>query len=150
MCLIIDANKLGEFLKDPPTEDTRPIHEWLYPGRKRRGGVIVYSTVGKFRTEIPDAARRRLGELRQDGRAKFYNESEMEQGRKAVTEENMTSDDPHVLGLAMASGAEVLYTGDRDLMDDFRDRKVMGGLRGKIYSGAKNRGLLRPNICENC
>lgn len=160
MCLIADANKLGDFLREPPTEDTEPIHNWLHPGRRRRarrghaaessrrpGGVIVYSTAGKFRAEISRAARVRLDELRRSGHARFFNESELNAGRGLVAEERMASNDWHVLALAAVSRAEVLYTADRDLMNDFRDKRVMGNLRGKIYSGAKSRGILHPDMC---
>ena len=162
MCLIVDANKLADFLEEQPTRDSEPIHNWLRPGRKRRerrghaaetsgrrGGVVVYATAGKFRTEVSRAARARLEYLRRAGRAKLFNESELEEGRKLVAERHMTSDDLHVLALAAVSRARVVYTGDNDLMNDFRNRKVMGGMAGSVYSGWKTRGLLRPDMCDH-
>ena len=149
MCLIADANKLGEFLKEPPTGDTEPIHKWLKPGTGRRGGVIVYSIAGKFRTEVSRAARERLDVLSRAGRAKLFDESDLAAGMELIAEGHMASDDPHVLALAAVSRARVVYTADRDLMTDFRSRKVMGELRGKIYSGQQNRNLLRPDMCDH-
>ena len=44
MCIIVDTNKLGTFLADPPDDDSKPILNWL----NRGAGRIVYSTEGKF------------------------------------------------------------------------------------------------------
>ncbi len=53
------------------------------------------------------------------------------------------SDDHHVLALAITSGARLLYTNDRLLMDDFRNRNVVTGTPGKIYT-TKDRKDFRP------
>lgn len=44
------------------------------------------------------------------------------------------SDDPHIVALALVSGARLLYSNDRDLMDDFRDQKLIGDPPGRVYS----------------
>lgn len=44
MCMIVDANKLGEFLSGSSAE-AKPIYEWM----DRGWGVIVYSADGRFR-----------------------------------------------------------------------------------------------------
>lgn len=162
MCLVIDANKLSDFLKNPPTADTRPILAWMSPGAARRqrrghaaatsggrGGVVVYSTVGKFASEVSRAARGRLDELRRAGRARFCNESELQRGLRRVARKHMVSDDPHILALAAFSGARVIYTADAKLMEDFRNKRVMGDLAGKIYSGRRTQNLLRPDMCDH-
>jgi hypothetical protein len=45
------------------------------------------------------------------------------------------SNDPHVLKLAIASGARVLATSYRALMADFKNPKIIKKARGRIYSG---------------
>ena len=57
------------------------------------------------------------------------------------------SDDPHVLALARATGVRLLYTGDADLIADFKDKAFLDRPRGKIYSGAANANLLTKSVC---
>ena len=63
------------------------------------------------------------------------------------------SDDPHILGLALVSGARLLYSNDKDLHKDFKSRELLS-IRGKVYStnvnkefDKKKRRLIRDNIC---
>lgn len=53
------------------------------------------------------------------------------------------SDDEHVLALAITSGARLLYTNDNLLMDDFRNRDIIPGPPGKIYT-TRDRKDYRP------
>ena len=53
------------------------------------------------------------------------------------------SDDEHVLALAIASGARLLYTNDTLLMNDFRNRNIVPGSPGKIYT-TRDRKDFRP------
>ena len=64
MCIIVDANRLGIFLRDPPGEDAAPIHKWLSAGR----GSIVYSDGGGFTKEVQGRARERLLQYSRAGR----------------------------------------------------------------------------------
>ena len=58
------------------------------------------------------------------------------------------SDDVHILALARASGARLLYTGDKNLMTDFKTKSIIDNPRGKIYSNAKQKNLLKPGLCN--
>lgn len=136
MCLIVDANRLGDFLTEPPKDDVQPIRRWL-----ATGGKIVYATGGKFAEEIGIRARARLAELYRSGRAIYVPDADF----RAVAEEldgQVRSDDPHVLALARSSGARVLYTHDQALIDDFTDKDIISRPRGKVYVGANNSDLL--------
>jgi hypothetical protein len=42
----------------------------------------------------------------------------------------------------------VLYTHDRDLMHDFKDKAIIDRPRGAIYSGAANSALLTASLCR--
>lgn len=53
----------------------------------------------------------------------------------------LTSDDPHVIALAIESGARLLYSHDHKLQDDFRDSALINAPRGKVYSTEVNRDL---------
>ena len=144
MCIIVDANKLGDFLADPVSEDSRPIHDWLNRGR----GSIVYSTDGRFAKEIQGRARARLAVYARAGRATLIPGSRFaDDERNLETRANLRSDDPHVLALARAAGVRLLYTADSDLISDFKDKKVIDHPRGKVYSGAGNAALLTGSAC---
>ena len=152
MCVIVDADKTGELLKIPAPAEALPLSEWL-----GRGGTLVYSTGGEFARQFPEGTRRRIAKFFRNIRLVRIQPGKVREKMRALPAKGkLRSDrksgpgDRHILALALASRAEVLYTGDRDLMGDFRDKEVMGGLRGKIYSGEKSRGLLRPDICKNC
>ena len=70
------------------------------------------------------------------------------------TKKAMESDDPHVLGLALVSGARLLYTNDQKLQQDFKNSALIRP-RGKVYTTLVNRrftdvhdGLLKQrNLC---
>lgn len=146
MCIIVDANKLGAFLAEPPGDEAAPIRRWL--DRPTHAGALVYSTGGKFADELGYNAKRKLADYYQAGRAlrvpasRFaHDEAELKASGK------LRSDDPHVLALARESGARLLYTGDQALIADFKDPSLVRGPRGRVYSGAANANLLTEHTC---
>ena len=140
----MDANKLGDLLADPASEDFRPIHDWLIRGR----GSIVYSADGRFAAEIQGRARDRLADYARAGRAMHIPGCRFAADEcNLKTRANLRSDDPHVLALARAAGVRLLYTADRDLISDFKDKRVIDRPRGKVYSGAHNAALLTSSAC---
>lgn len=144
VCVIIDRNKHGPFLQEPPTEDMQPIHDWI----KKQGGKLVYSTGGKFSEEFSGKARTRLDVYRQANRAKLIPYKEVEKKLNELDMDLMKSDDPHIIALALAANVNLLYTADRNLIDDFKNTLIMGtGNKGKIYSSAKNKSLLNRDTC---
>ena len=146
MCIIVDANRLGAFLADPPDDDSRPIRKWL----DRGAGSIVYSTGGRFAREIRGRAKAKLADYVRAGRAKLIPASRFADDECDLkARADLRSDDPHVLALARAAGARLLYTADRNLISDFKDRRFIDGPRGKVYSGAGNAGLLTRSVCAS-
>ena len=146
MCIIVDTNKLGAFLADPPDDDSRPIHKWL----DRGVGSIVYSTGGRFAKEIQDRAKTKLENYVRAGRAKLI-PGNLFAGdeRNLNARADLRSDDPHVLALARAAGVRLLYTADRNLISDFKDRSFIDRPRGKVYSGVRNANLLTGSVCAS-
>ena len=142
MCIIVDANRMGALLADPPEEDAAPVRRWIDTGR----GSVVYSTGGKFAKEIQGRARQRLLRYSQAGRARFVPEDRFVDDQNTLKGQ-IRSDDPHVLALARATGVRLLYTGDADLIADFKDKAFLDRPRGKIYSGAANANLLTKSVC---
>ena len=67
-----------------------------------------------------------------------------------------TSNDEHVLALALVSGARLLYTNDEALIADFKNREIVANPRGKVYTTAVNddvtpvhrRLLADRNLCR--
>ena len=109
MCIIIDANVLGEFLSEVVNEDCKPIYQWL-----EKGGKIIYSSGGRFSDEIGADARRKLNELARKGNAILIGARIFQNAEAAVKRDgSCKSDDFHVLALAKISGARALYTRDR-------------------------------------
>ena len=153
MCVIIDTNKLGDFAKvenitgDPVMDGLHRLRVWV-----KNGGKIVYF---KPLPKTKEAARHRelqsnesarvvLMDLLRRGRAKLIDYSDCAQSAKKFAPK-IKSDDPHILALAEVSGASVLCTSDRALMDDF-GKHIKGG---KIYPSSERaqKQMLSQSIC---
>ena len=143
MCIIVDANMLGKFLAEPPDEDSKPIKDWL----QRKSGRLIYSTGGKFSNEVKGRAREQLLTYYRSGLADRFLSSDFKDDEEELRE-NIKSDDPHILALARASGARILYSSDKDLIEDFKDKRFVDQPRGKVYSGARNARLLTRSACR--
>ena len=133
------------FFAEPMSQDAAPIHRWLNRGR----GTVVYSTEGKFSTEIVGDARRKLADLVRDGKAKLVRAARLTEHLQAIAKIPIRSNDPHVLALARASGVRLLYTGDDALIEDFKSAELINQPRGKVYSRAANAGLLTNDACRD-
>ena len=143
MCIIVDANKMGAFLSDPGREEVAPIHKWL-----ERSGTLVYSTGGVFATEVLGQSRQKLATYAQAGRARLVEAADFEKYEQQFRNNAaVCSNDPHLLALAKFSGARVLYTGDTNLIKDFKNKQLIDDPRGKIYSGQKQANLLTKFTC---
>ena len=57
------------------------------------------------------------------------------------------SNDSHVIALALVSGARLLYSNDRALGDDFRNRDLIKNPPGKVYT--TRRGSDAPHDFDN-
>lgn len=145
MCMIVDTDRMGDFLAVPETPDAAPIHRWL-----RRGwGNLALSMGGAFASELFRATKQRLLAYSQAGQARIFpGERVADEAHRLQSEGNVRSNDTHVLALARVSGARLLYTGDTALMADFKDGEIIREPRGRIYSGAKNEGLLTRDACR--
>lgn len=143
MCIIVDANRLGGLLSDPADADAAPVRAWL-----ERGGRIVYSTGGAFAREVRGRMRDRLLTYARAGKAEYVPADQLaDDERTLTTRRDRRSDDPHVLALARKAGVRLLYTGDRNLMADFKNKALIDRPRGRVYTGAANAGLLTATAC---
>ena len=142
MCIIVDTDRMAIFLSKPDNEDVAPIHKWL----NSKLGVLVFSTGGGFANEVKKKARRLLQEHVRAGNAKLIPSNEFREDEQSLQGNSaVKSKDYHILALARASNARILFTGDNKLVKDFKNKDLIDKPRGKIYSGKKNENELLKN-----
>ena len=140
MCIIVDADRIVDFFSKPNNEDAAPIHKWL----NRKLGVLIYSTGSKFANDLQHKTQRLLLEYVNAGYAKLIPASDFQEDEHRLQKNSaVKSDDYHVLALARSANVRILYTGDQDLMDDFKNKDLIS--KGKIYSGKQNGKKLLNN-----
>ena len=72
-------------------------------------------------------------------------------------EEGCLSNDAHIIALGQISGARLLYSNDKDLHVDFKNKRLIDEPRGKVYStnedknftNAHEKLLKNRNLCRN-
>lgn len=145
MCIIVDADVIGGMLGDPANDDAAPVRQWIESGR----GKIVYSTEGRFGSEIVGKARAKLQQYYRAGKAKFVPYGEFREMEVRLQEDGgLRSEDFHVIAMAKAARVRLLYTKDAKLMNDFKNKTIIHNPRGKVYSSRRNRSLLERSSCR--
>ena len=138
MCAIVDANVASEVFGDARPPAGRRFFDWL---GSPRGELVVG---GKLRAELSRNLRfsRWLEIAIRYGRARSVMDEEVEdRANELRRREACTSDDTHVLALALVSGARLLYTNDAALIKDFKNRRIVANPGGKVYTTAKGNRL---------
>jgi len=137
MCMILDNNTWGDFLKKKL--DMQPIHNWL----EQKSGKLVYSNHRGFQ-ELSKKYQRHLKEYSRAGKAHLVSLEKVEKAIKEIKKKHdiKKSNDPHILGLAKASNVTVLCTKDRILHNYFKN--IIGG---NIYQNKNHKHLLTPDLC---
>ena len=101
--------------------------------------------------------KRVFSERLQAGRARRIPDEAVDSETETLRSQGVCrSDDEHVIALAKASRARLLFTNDNDLQDDFRDRQIVGGTRGRVYTTVRYRHvnsthislLRRSDLCD--
>lgn len=136
MCAILDNDVASEvFGQDRPAAG-KAFFDWINSGRGSlvAGGQLLEEldrtrAFKKWRRQAVLAGRLRI----------VSNSAVEEQTRKLEWESSCRSDDPHVIALALVSDARLLYSNDRSLGDDFKDRTLIGNPPGKVYTTRKDR-----------
>ena len=137
MCAIIDNNVRHEVFGEPSVQTAagKFFVEWVNSGRGKLvvGGRLhaELAGYGNFNQWFRQALR--LGNAISVPDAAVNAETAALESRRICK-----SDDAHVLALARVSGARLLFTNDLALRDDFKNRDIIGGTRGVIYSTLKN------------
>lgn len=154
MCAIVDANVGHEVFGDARSEAGSYFFDWL---NRANGGRLAIG--GKLREELSSNRNflRWLSVAGRLGRTINVTDDRVDAETESLHAEGICrSNDEHVLALARLSGARLLFTNDNDLQDDFRDREIVGGVRGRIYTTGEyddvrrtHRELLRRrDLCD--
>ena len=155
MCAIVDANVVHEvFTAESRPESGQKFFEWLQSGQNR------FVVGGKLRNELSRNANftEWLDVALQAGLTNSVNDADVfEVTEKLIRSGKCQSDDQHIVALAQISGARLLYSHDKDLWEDFRNRDLLQPT-GKIYNTKQgnrrfrksHKNLLRnPKLCAN-
>lgn len=134
MCAIVDNNVASEVFGNRPPEAGKRFRNWL---GNRNGRLVVG---GKLLQELKGNSgfREWFQQNQLSGCLRQVRRSQVDVEEQRIKRENLCqSDDEHVVALAVISGARLLYTNDADLIKDFKDRRIVGNLSGRVYTTAK-------------
>ncbi|MDE0466679.1 MAG: hypothetical protein OYL97_06450 [Candidatus Poribacteria bacterium] len=141
MCVILDANTFGKF-KNPADEDMAPVWKWL----DNRNGKIVYANTERFEDEWGRGGMSHLrDQMMRAGQLKLVSEGVQEKADELEGE--ISSNDEHIIALAIVAGVKVLISyreGDRNLFADFKNRQLVGG---KVYTRKAHARMLTKDTC---
>ena len=140
MCAILDANVVSEVFGDRRPAAGEKFFDWIESGDGRLIGG------GKLLSELTRRDNFRLwwqqavlaGLVTHIDDIAVYRET-----ARLEVQEACRSNDAHVVALALVGGARLLYTNDRKLQADFKDRKLIDGPAGKVYSTRRSGAFTR-------
>ena len=160
MCAILDANVIHEvFVDSSRSEAGEYFFNWITNG----SGHLVVSE--ELRKELSTSGEfmkwAQVAEAKGTGRLEHTDEDQVRVRKEHLEKTKVCkSNDSHIIALAQASGARLLYSNDKDLRDDFKKKELIDKPRGKIYptgesdksSKARKSLLENPNLCgaESC
>ena len=156
MCAIIDANVIHEVFGSKRTEAGKKFLDWINGGSGRLicGGELLEELKkrknkrGKKSSSVKEDSSERFEEWAKkalySGRMKNMNEEEVETKMTQIRKKSIRSNDPHILALAQVSGARLLYSNDKKLHEDFKNKKLLDPV-GSIYSTLKGKNFTRAH-----
>lgn len=144
MCAIVDANAVGELWDSGSSAAGQGFRRWV----EGPNGRLVVG--GQLRQELGSSnAARWLQELDRSDRLTRVDDSRVD--RRAAKLRSVpasdprlcSSDDHHVIALAQISGARLLFSNDKDLHKDFKNRQLIDHPSGTVYSTWASKDLTR-------
>ena len=135
MCLIIDANCAVSVFASPTPAEFKPIHRWI---NNKRGLLVLGGRNKQELFRIKDA-REAICEWNRRSKASFIDDVEIERKETVLRSSSppISSNDEHILALAIVSGARWLCcTGDGSLCKDFKNKNIISNPKGRIYKYA--------------
>ena len=134
MCAILDTNAAHEVFGSnagQATEAGEAFLEWLNLGK----GKLVVG--GQLREELDQVPGFRVWAKRAAsfGRQMEISDRLVDSKTKEIKNRgSCRSNDEHIIALAQASGARLLFSNDKNLHEDFKDHDIIKNPPGKIYS----------------
>ena len=140
MCVIVDSNVVREVFGADRPPAGEAFFEWIDSGRMRlvAGGLLLEELVRheNFASWWRQAVLAGLATRVDDRR--------VEERTRSLAERNACrSNDEHVVALATVGGARLLYSNDRKLQQDFKNRDLIAHPPGKVYSTSRNRAFTK-------
>lgn len=163
MCAIIDANVIDEVFGSNPTPAGEKFRDWINKGSGRLicgGKLLEELKKGKKGSSIKKDSAKRFGEwafvAEHTGKMKKINDEEVKTRAEQIQKKSIRSNDPHILALAQASGARLLYSNDKDLHKDFKNRDLISPagfiystLKSKKFTPARRKLLEKKDLCPS-
>lgn len=136
MCAILDANVVHEVFGSSRPTAGKGFFDWIDVGR---GHLVVG---GKLHKELTRHSRfyKWAQRARQSGRLRLANDGKVDARTEELRrDEACKSDDPHIIALAQVERVRLLYSNDRDLQRDFRNKALIDNPRGSVYTTRVNK-----------
>ena len=156
MCAIIDANVVSEVFGTDPSEAAMEFIVWLE--NNSRGQLVVG---GKLLEELEKVSKFQVWALKASfsGKIRLVDDDQVNQKENFLRRNiDCSSNDLHIIALAQVSGARLLYSNDKDLQQDFKNKDLINHPRGKIYTTNEGREkfssghkklLARRDLCQS-
>ncbi len=143
MCAILDASVISEVFGSTQHPAGKKFYEWM---NSENGMLVVGGKLSEdlYKSSIP--FRKWAATARQRGRMRTENTALVETRTRHIKNSGVCkSNDSHILALAQVSGARLLYSNDKDLRKDFKNKKLIDKPLGKIYSTLKCKNFTRAH-----
>jgi rRNA-processing protein FCF1 len=137
MCIIVDTNAAHDL--SGPTPDGSPVLRWLLYGK---GGLVVG---GNLRRELSKSMRGTLVVLNRAGRLWSIDDGAVEKMADRI-KRTCVSNDSHVLAVAAISGCRLIFTKDKKLHKDAKNKKLLDP-PAAIYKSKAHQHLLTVCRC---
>lgn len=131
MCVIVDNSVSHHVFTDNPSEAAQRLLNWIDSGQSRfvAGGKLLHELKGNstFKIWMNEALKRgtarRIGPARVTARVKVLQQNNQ-----------LRSNDTHVIALAQLTGARLLFSDDKALNRDFENPNLIHSPNGSVYT----------------
>lgn len=153
MCIVVDINNISRVFNPNNSEHAEfiPVHDWIFTGN---GKLVVGGST--FEAEMRNITWflnvvSNLSRLNKVYRADTKEVDDLEQKIKDETPKGVDFDDPHLVSLLAVSQCKLICSDDSRAYPHFKTNIHLKGNRPKIYTGQRNKNLLKEiHICDNC
>ena len=131
----------------------RQVLSWLLDSSRKTGLIVGGKLYDELRRSGFDSRENRMFHrtlkiLSDAGRLHKFIGSDVRNKTAALKERNeCKSDDPHVVALAIVSGCSIVFSFDKNLAKDLKNRTLIGH-RVSIYKRETHRSLLKTCHCS--